>query len=280
MPFSSPFFKINNNKSKKIKRKKFSLRLDKRQKFITSVIVLSIGLFIAEYLFTKYGFYVSFFLAALTDILFAWSLRNDIKNNFFPQIFILPFLYSLSFGLFYFLAPSRLITRVILTSVYAVGLYSLFLSENIFTVASIRTIALLNSARIVSFVITLINFFFFTNIIFSLHASIFLTSLLFFIMSFSFIFYSIWTYTLEKNFLKDIVWVSTISFSIFEVAVILWFWPTTPTVLALFLTGAFYILVGLSHVWLEKRLFRGVLWEYVWVAIFSFFILIWFTRWQ
>ena len=65
-----------------------------------------------------------------------------------------------------------------MTSLYALGLYSLFLSQNIFTVSSIRTIALLSGARTVSLVLTLLSFFFLSNVVFSFHINIFLTLLL------------------------------------------------------------------------------------------------------
>lgn len=264
--------------NKKSHRKNFSF--GKRQRFILSVVILSVGLFISEYFFSNYGFYIAFLLGFLTDFLLFFSIFADIKEHFFFQVFVLPFLYSLSFGLFYFLAPSRLITRIILTTLYALGLYSLFLSENIFTVASIRTIALLNGARIVAFVLTLVCFFFLSNIIFSLHTSIFITLLLLFLFSALFIFHAIWTYRLEKAVTQDIVWILTLSLCLVEIGALLWFWPSSPTIIALFLTAIFYILVGLAHIWLDKRLFHGVLWEYIWVIAVAFFILISFTHWQ
>lgn len=254
--------------------------LNKRQKFVLSVIVLSVGLFILEYLFTGYGFWLSLFLAILTDILFFASMYVDAPESLAIQSLILPFLYSLSFGLFYFLAPSRLITRIVFTSLYAIGLYSLFLCENIFTVASIRTIQLLNGARIVSMVVTLISYFFLTNIIFSLRIPIIPTTLLLFSSSFLFLLHSIWIYTLEKKLSTEIEWVITLSLCIFQLGVILWFWPSTPTLVSLFLTGMIYTLVGLTHAWLDRRLFKGVLWEYLWIIVFTFVVLIAFTQWS
>ena len=64
-----------------------------------------------------------------------------------------------------------------------------------------------------------------------------------------------------------------------EIAAVVWFWPSTPTVIALFLAGFFYTIVGISHVWFEKRLFRGVMWEYVWVGATVCFVLLLFTSW-
>ena len=85
---------------------------------------------------------------------------------------ILPFIYTFAFGFFYLLTPASFIIRLVLTAIYAFGLYSLFLSQNIFVVSSSRTIQLLSGARIVSFVITVISYFFLTNIVFSFHVMV------------------------------------------------------------------------------------------------------------
>lgn len=264
---------------KKVFSKIKNIDLSKRQKIILAVVILSLGLFFSEYSLGKSGLYVSLFLSISTVILLFWSNFQDIKDNFSLQIFILPFLYSLAFALFYFLVPARLLTRIIMTSIYAIGLYSLFLCQNIFAVASIRTIALLSSARTTSFLITLVTYFFLANVIFSLHTNIFYLSGLFFIFSFLLIHQSIWTYTLEKSIKANFFWTFALALLLFETALIFWFWPSIPTVIALFMTGFFYMIVGLSHVWFDKRLFRGVLWEYIWVAVIVLLILIAFTSW-
>lgn len=264
------------------KRKKGpQINISKRQKFVASVFLLSGLLFIAEYIFTGYTVVIAFALALLTSLLLFFSLYSDMRENFTPQAFILPFFCSLAFGLFYFLTPSRLISRLIITTLYGISLYSIFLSENIFVVASSRTIALINSARIVTFVITLISYFFLSNIIFSLRLFILPTVAIFFIISLLFTYHALWTYTLEKVVTKEIlIWVGVVSVCIFEMGALLWFWPTSPTVMALFMTAVFYVFIGLSHMWFEKRLFRSVFWEYAWVAFFAFIVLLWFTHWQ
>lgn len=248
--------------------------IGKRQKFIVSVIILSFILFGSEQLFGKSGIYVSLGLSFLTVILIFWAVSKDLKKNFSPQIFILPFLYSLAFALFYFLVPARFITRIAMTSIYALGLYSLFLCENIFIVSSIRTIALLSSARTVSFIITILTYFFLSNVVFSLHLNVFITLFLIFGFSFPLILYSVWIHTLNKNSFSYFYWILLLTVCLAETAAMLWFWPTSPTIIALFLTCLFYILIGLSQMWLDKRLFKGVMWEYVWVAVIVFAVFI------
>ena len=253
--------------------------LSKRERLIFSVIVLSLGLFIAEHLLGKSGIFTVFTIAILTDLLLFLSLRSDLKENTFLQIFILPFFFSLSFGLFYFLVPGRYLSRIFTTCLYAIGLYSLFLSENIFTVSSIRTIALLASARTVSFVITLISYFFLSNVLFSLHIQFIPFLILLFLFSFPLVVYSIWTYTLERKLFQDVYWPFVLTLVILEVGSMLWFWPSMPTVLAIFLTGVFYTTVGISQIWFEKRLFKSVMWEYIWVSSIVLITLLLFTSW-
>jgi uncharacterized membrane protein HdeD (DUF308 family) len=89
--------------------------------------------------------------------------------------------------------------------------------------------------------------------------------------------HSIWSHTLEKDFRSHLEWVSVIAICIVEIAFVLWFWPTAPTIIGLFLTGLFYILVGISQIWLDKRLFKGVMWEYIWVAVIVFLVFVTFS---
>lgn len=276
--FVNKLFKINlKNLSKS---KKIFLDISKRQKFIAIVVVSSLILFIVEHLLGKSGLLIVFILSLFTVILLYFSERKDLRNNFSPQIFILPFFYCLSFGLFYFLVPARLLTRIIMTSLFAFGLYSLLLSINIFIVSSIRTITLLSSARTVSFIITLLSYFFMSNVIFSMHLSVFVTLILIFAFSYFLALQSLWDHDLDSKFSSYTLWVLCLSLCLTEVGLILWFWSILPTIIAIFLTGFFYIIVGLSQIWLEKRLFKSIIWEYIWVGVlvFSFFIIFGFRN--
>lgn len=263
--------------------------LTKRQRFATGIIILSILLFIADHFLERSGFVVIIFLSVLTNVFLYWALHRDLKENFAPQVFILPFLYTLGFGLFSPLIPARILADLTLTIIYAIGLYSLFLSQNIFTVSGVRTIALLSGARTVSFVITILTFLFITTVIFSLNFNVFIALIFFFITSFLLTAQSIWTYTLEKNIKKNFSYVFFLTVCQLEVATVLWFWPNRswllssfdppPVLISLFLTGFFYICIGLSHLWFEKRLFKSTLWEYVWIGAVVLIFLVAFTSW-
>ena len=260
-------------------RSKISFSIGKRQKFVIGTLLLAAGLFFTQFRFSEWGIAITFAMPLLTVLVLFWAIHSDLKENKSYQVFILPFFFSLAFGFFYLLTPTTFLVRLVLTGIYAFGLYSLFLSQNIFIVSSSRTIQLLSGARIVSFVLTLISFFFLTNIVFSFHAIIFPVIAVIAAYGYLLVYHSLWTYTLQRYSQPLLIWASVLTACLIEVATLVWFWPSNPTVTALFLTGFFYTIVGLSHIWFEKRLFKGILWEYVWVGTIVFFVLILFTKW-
>ena len=256
------------------------LQFNKRQKFVVAVLLLSIGAFLTEYITGIRLALSALTLAVATDIMLLFILRKDIKNTFFGPILVLPFFFSLAFPFFYTLVPERLLTRLILTIIYAFGLYSLFLTQNIFAVSGIRTINLLRSARIVAFVITLLIFYFLVNFIFSLRFPPLLTPLAILPISFLLNIQSLWTYTLDTSQIRAITFFSAaIAISIMQLSFVLILWPVNASVYSLFLTGIFYTYSGLCHAWLERRLFKGILWEYVWVGFISVLFLVIFSKW-
>lgn len=176
-------------------RRNFHFAIDKRQKFVIAVCILSLGLFFTEFQLTQWGLIVTLIMPFLTVLFLLWAVFSDLKENKLYQVVILPFIYTFAFGFFYLLTPTSFVVRLLLTAIYAFGLYSLFLSQNIFIVSSSRTIQLLSGARIVSFVITLISYFFLTNIVFSFHIIIFPVIAIIAVYSYMLIYHSLWTYS-------------------------------------------------------------------------------------
>lgn len=256
------------------------LNLSKRQQLVGVVMVLSTGVFFIEYFYGIQLLIASFGLSIATVLFLILILRKDIQGTFFWPILILPFFYSMAFPFFYTLVPERLLTRLLVTGLYAFGLYSLFLTQNIFAVSGIRTINLLRSARIVSFVITLLVYYFLIDFIFSLRFPALIMPLIIFPVTFLMNVQSLWSYSLDRAQFQQII-VSSLftSVSILQLCYVLVLWPVNASIYSLFLTGIFYTYSGLSHAWIEKRLFKGILWEYVWVGFISVLFLIIFSKW-
>ncbi len=258
-----------------------NMALSKRGKFVLCVLALTSGLFFSEYMTGSVLILLSFILSFLTVLFLYLVLREDLsKKTYLFPIFVLPFFYTLSFSLFYSLVPSRFLTRVLLSGVYAFGAYSLFLTQNIFAISVLRTINLLRSARIVSFVITIFVLFFLCNIVFSLRLPLYITPIAIGALSFLMCIQFLWSYSETKESSREVfLFSSSIALMMGELSFVLSIWPVSAAIYAIFLTGIFYTYSGLSHAWLERRLFKGILWEYIWVGFLSILFLLLFSKW-
>lgn len=256
------------------------LTLSKRQKLVVATIFLTLCLLASEIFSGVNHIFIGFILSIVTTFVIYLILRKDLSKSFHYPLFILPFFYTLSVSIFYLLIPPRLISIILLTIFYAFGLYSLFLTQNIFAVSSVKTINLLRSARIVSFVITVLVHFLIVNIIFSLRLPVYVTPFLIGFTGGLLTMQSLWVYVLERSQVKELItYSSIIGFLLMQLSFVLVIWPIDASIYSIFLTGIFYTYSGLSHAWFEKRLFKGVLWEYIWVGFLSIFILLAFAKW-
>jgi len=133
--------------------------MSKRLKFITTSLILSLGFVAVQFLPEQYKLLTITLLGVLTVILFSWSLWEGLGVDMTLTSLILPFFFTVSVGFFWFLLPGNLFARIPIVVFYGGGIYALCLTVNIYTVAAIRTIALLRAARGVGFVLTLLTSF-------------------------------------------------------------------------------------------------------------------------
>ena len=244
------------------------LSLTKRQKFIVSSIVLSLGLLALQLIDLEYRYAGIFAFFLVTYLISAWALFDDLKGVEWITLLSLPAMYSGAMGLFYYLLPEAALTRVIVLTIFGVGMYALFLTENIYSVAAIRTIQLLRAAHAVGFLISILVLVLLYNTIFSLQLSFWMNGLLVFVLSLPVMIQGLWSITLQEKLDKKIVWMSLISSFLFsQVAVFLSFLPATVWISSLFLSTLAYVLLGLLQHLLQERLFRRTIYEYVGVGL-------------
>lgn len=255
--------------------------MSKRKRFIITSVLLSLG-FVGVQVFPEQNRFISIGLLSLaTVLLFAWSLRPGLNRDLTLSTLILPFFFTVGVGLFWFLLPTSVYARIPIVILYGIGIYALCLTMNIYTVAAIRTIALLRAARGVGFVLTLLTLFLVFDAILSIKAPIWAMSSAVFLVSLPLYFQALWTIPLSKTLSSNIILKMSLVFSLVmgEVAVSLFFWPVTVVVGSLFLTVAAYMLLGLGQAQLEGKLFRQTVREYLTVGILVFFGMLLATRW-
>ena len=113
---------------------------------------------------------------------------------------------------------------------------------------------------------------------FSLHIQFIPFLILLFLFSFPLVVYSIWTYTLEKKLFQNVYWPLILTFVLLEIGAYFGFGQVCLQFL-LFFNRRFYTTVGISQIWFERRLFKSVMWEYIWVSSIVLITLLLFTSW-
>ncbi|MEK7168709.1 MAG: hypothetical protein AAB778_01740 [Patescibacteria group bacterium] len=254
--------------------------MSKRLRFIVSSLLLSGGFIWIQFLDDLYKFYAIGLLVLLTSVFSIWSFFEGLGKNMTILALILPILFTLGVGIFWFLLPSNIYTQIPIVIFYGLGIYILFSTMNIYTVSSQKTIALLRAARGVGFVLTLAVAFLIFDAILSIRQNIFVSSFLIFVSSFPLLLQGLWSIELEKDFDKEVFVMSLVSSVILtELSILIFFWPVTVVVGSLFLTSGVYLLLGLGQAKLEDRLFPVVVREYLTVGLIVLIGMFFATRW-
>lgn len=255
--------------------------ISKRKRFVISSFLLSLGFLGIQSFPESFRFVSIGVLGIFTLIFFILSLWEGLSKDATLLTLILPFFYTLSMGLFWYLLPSSIFYRALIVISYGIGIYGLNMTMNIYTVSAIRTIALLRAARGVGFVLTLFTLFLIFDNILSIRLYFYWTSLITALISFPIYLQGFWSATLEKYIGREVILTSLVSsLATAEIMMSLFFWPVTVAVGSSFLTLTAYVLLGLGQSYLEGRLFTKTVVEYLVVAVLVFIIMYSFTSWR
>lgn len=252
----------------------------KRRRFVITSVLLSLGFIGIQFIGNQNRFWSIGLLGLLTFALFLWSLWEGVGRNMTLLTLVLPTIFTLGVGVFWFLLPSSIYARIPIIIFYGLGIYVLTLTMNIYTVAAVRTIALLRAARGVGFVLTLVTSFLVFDTLLSLKSGIYFLVPLVFVLSLPLYLQGFWTTLLDKDFSAKVFKLSVVSSLVTaEIAGALYFWPVTVVVGSLFLTVAFYMLLGLGQAYLEDRLFAAVVREHLVVGAVVLTAMFFATHW-
>ncbi len=219
-------------------------------------------------------------LVLVTGLFSFWSFYEGMNLNMTLVSLILPMAFTLGVGIFWFLLPVNIFTRIPIIIFFAIGIYVLLSTMNIYTVSSSKTIALLRAARGVGFVLTLITSFLLFDAVLSIRQSVLVTAPLVFLISFLLLLQGFWSIDLEKKIDKNVRNMTIISSVILtELSIMIFFWPVTVVVGSLFLTSGVYMLLGLGQTRLEDRLFPNAIREYLTVGLIVLIGMFFATQW-
>jgi hypothetical protein len=147
---------------------------------------------------------------------------------------------------------------------FGVGLYGIMLVENIFSVASIRTIQLFRAARSVNFILTLVTSLFFFTVVLSLKVAFYWVFLIAFVVSFILSFPSFWSVDLKNNNVAEITrFAFMVGLLVGLMGLVISFWPVKPFMGGLMITSLLYALLGVMEQRLSSRVYLESVTEYI-----------------
>lgn len=250
-----------------------SLILNKRQKIVISAAILTIGLLSTQLVDFNLRFRFLGGLAVLAYALSTWSLWEGLSVNKAFILLILPTFFATAVGSFYFLLPVRWLTRLPVAFVFGLSFYLLLLAQNVFNVASLRTIPLYRAASTASFLFTLLSAFFIYHVVFAFNLLFLWNGLMIFLVSFPLVLQVLWSISMEDRIPVAALAQSLIlSLVLGELALSFSFWPVPVTIQSLALASAMYVLLGLTTQHLRGKLNRRIVWEYVGIGAAVFLV--------
>lgn len=270
--------------------------MSKRQKFVFTSLFLT-GAFVFYHFLgilenDQYRDGILVATAIVSLLLSAWSLKEGLRKDATLLSLVLPTLFTLAVGFFFFydLRLSSIIVKLpeiikntitlVYWFLYAIGMYATLLSSNIYIVASIRTIALVRTAHAVGFVLTLVTATFLLDRMFFSQGYPWINGLVSMAIAFGLVLQSLWSVELEEKITKEaLLFSSAFSLGVGELAFMLSLWPVDVIVRALSLTTFLYVTIGIAQASLQGRLFAKTLKEYMFVGSIVFIIVYLSARW-
>jgi len=255
-------------------------KITKRQRFVVTSLFLSIGLLTIQLANIPQRYWAIIVLTLLTYFLSAWSLAEGLNGVEWLTVLVLPTFFTAGVGFFYFLMPARWLLRLPVVLLYGLGFYGLLLTENIFSVAAIRTIQLLRSAQAVGFLLTLATAFFLYDTVLAYRLDAWVNFILVSAISFPLILQALWYIKLEKGISRK-VWFYSLSLALIlgEVSLAFSFWPVSVTIGSLALVTTSYLVLGLVQHHLSERLFAKTIREYTFTGAIIGVIIFLTTHW-
>src|SRR3989344_6200365 len=112
--------------------------MTKRRKFVLVSGLLTGTLAVTQAVGVEYRYQLIAALGIASLGLSAWALKEDLRGVEWVMALILPTVYPVSVGLFYFLLPRQWWSWILGSGLFWIGMYALLLTTKIFTGVAVR----------------------------------------------------------------------------------------------------------------------------------------------
>lgn len=242
----------------------FSIKIEKRVRFVISALIMSSLLLISTFFFfDKAIIFIPIFIIVAYFLTY-FSILEGVDRSEWIMLFLIPVIFSVAFYLFYFLFPVRWLTRLPFIAIYAVGIYATLLTSNIFNVGVEKSLQLYRAAFSVNYFFQTIIVFLIANILFSARQNFFINALLIGASVFPLSFQLYWTIKLNLELERDFFLYAFFTAVVMaQIALVISFVPFVPSILALIITASYYSVSGLVTAFIDGRLFKQTVREYL-----------------
>ena len=256
------------------------IKIEKRIRFVISAILLTICLFISTLNFFDKAI---IFIPILTVVCYGltyFAVLEGIEKIEWLTLFIIPVLLTIAFYLFYFLFPARWLTRLPFLIIYAISIYGVLLCSNIFNVGVEKNLQLYRAAFSINFFYHTFIAFLIFNLIFTLRQNFLINGFLVGGISLVLSVHLFWVIKLKEYIEKEsLIYALFVVLILVQLTMVLSFMPLNSSIFALILTAFFYCLSGLTYSFIDQRLFKETIREYLIVLGFVFVIALLSVNW-
>lgn len=255
-------------------------KLPRRLRFVISAVVLTALLLLSSFFDFETVWIFLPLLVVATYFFTYFAVLEGINKTEWLVLFIMPVLFTVFMYFFYYLFPVRWLTRVPMVLFYGLSMYALLLTSNIFNVGVEKNIQLYRAAFSVNFLFQTLIVFLATEVILSFRMVFILNTLAIFAVLFPICLQLFWSvHPQPKIDRKDIFYAFVTSFIIAQALCVLSFIPLKITIVALFITGIFYSIGGLLYHFLDDKLFKQTIREYIMVLVVIMGIVLLTIQW-
>ncbi len=249
----------------------------RREKFIITSLLLAGLLLLIQALPLEWRLWASLGFVLLTYFASAWALYDHLNGTEWLSVVPMPALFAGSVAMVYTLLPGSVLSKIAVFLIFAIGIYALLLTANIYSVAKGRSIQLLHAAHAVGFWFMMLASLLYTNVIYAYRLHPLIIGLGVALLHFPLIFVSLWSIQLKERVSQEVVLYSVMfALLIGEFALILSLLPLSVWYSALFIMSLMYLTVSYVRSVLLGRLFARTFAEYALAAAFviGFFLFV------
>lgn len=245
------------------------LNINKRFRFVFSVLALAGVLLFSSFFYfeTALIFIPVLFFCAYFFTYF--SILEGIEKKEWVLLFIMPVAFTIAFYSFYFLFfPVRWITRIPFLILFSFSFYAILLTSNIFNVGVERSLQLYRAAFAINYFFQTVVLYLLLSILFLFKQIFIVNAVIVFIIIVPLTLQLLWSVKPKVSIDRKIVDYSLfVGVCIAQIALVLSFVPLQAPIMALFLTACYYSIAGLIYHYIDEKLYRPTVKEYLIVII-------------